>query len=177
MESLFYIQIQGRHAAGFELSNGNAQNFRATLESIADGPIVVISSSHRTDIIYTAKVDLKQQVFKLWSLYCGMEITQEEHKKFFFFEGLNDTLTHFFSSLVFLNNVEDWYEDYLHEFRSVCGQEANNPILKELVACEKFIQDKKNTLKRPEVKPLPNIKSSNEVLANLVKIAESSSLN
>ncbi|WP_420317363.1 hypothetical protein [Ekhidna sp.] len=142
---LRYIHIQGKEAPKFSFRNKTAQNFKSLIQSITDGSSLVISSLYRTDVLYHAKEDHSDDIFKLWSL-------QEESfdpSKLQIVEGRDQALELFFTSLVSFSSASKWYEAYLEEFGHACSLDRNNPILKDLKLCEQYLQSSHQTVARP----------------------------
>lgn len=133
---------------------------------MAGGPCLVISSSHRTDILFSSDDDQRAEIFKMWAVYADQEINPNDNK-FSFYKGRKEVLDSFFTSLVALHKMGDWYEEYLVELREVCKSQGSNPILKELMECEKYLQENDKTLDRPPLKFLPDIRTSTDVSSDL----------
>lgn len=171
---LHYVHIQGRHAPSFSLRNQSGQNFHSLLQEIADGPVAIISTKHRTDIIITSDSDPTAEVIKVWELYLGHPV---DATKLVYYTGKVNIFQKFFSSLVSLSKVRKWYKAYLEEFRQVCSTHQNNPIILDLIACEKFLQKNKKTIDRPPFILRPLVKSSKSVLSDLTKGSSGPSLN
>ncbi|GAB4244395.1 MAG: hypothetical protein Tsb0034_22590 [Ekhidna sp.] len=147
----YYVQIQGRHAPRFYFREQSMQNFKTLLDALIDGSAVVVSSPYRTDVIFSSSTDQRNSLFKLWSLYLSSPFSDRDKRKFSFYSEREEVLEMFFASLVTLSKVNGWYEKYLQSFRLVCSDEQNNPIIKELIACESFLQSRNKTLKRTPI--------------------------
>lgn len=142
---LRYIHIQGKEAPPFCFRDKSAQNFKSLIQSLSEGSSLVISSLYRTDVIYSSKTDLSDNIFKLWSL----QEKSFDATKLTVVSGRDLVLELFFTTLVTFSSAGKWYEAYLNEFRHACSLDRNNPILKDLKLCEQFLQESHQTVARP----------------------------
>jgi len=142
---LHYIHIQGKDAPGYYFRDKTAQHFKSMIQSICEGSALVISSLYRSDVFYLSHKELTLEIFKLWAL---QEKTFDP-SKLKVFSGRESVLEYFFTSLVVFSAAHKWYEAYLNEFRSACSMDKNNPILKDLKACEDYLQETQHTIHRP----------------------------
>lgn len=116
------------------------------IQSLTEGSPLVISSLYRTDVIYAGEADKSENILKLWELYTK---PIDYRNALTFIEGRERTLETFFTSLVSLSSVSPWYNGYLEEFGHTCSLDYQNPILKDLKSCEKYLQDSQKTVYRP----------------------------
>lgn len=142
---LRYIHIQGKEAPGLSFRNKTAQNFKSLIQSMTDGSSLVISSLYRTDVLYQANKDHREDIFKLWSL----QEDSFDPSRLQIVDGRDKVLELFFTSLVSFSSASKWYEVYLEEFRHACALDRNNPILKDLKLCEQYLQESHQTVSRP----------------------------
>ena len=164
---LYYLQIQGRYAAGYYLGE-KSQDFKSLLESMTNAPALVISSKYRTDIIFSSEEDCVKEVFKVWRFYTGR--TSFDVNKFTLYLEREAILQHFFKSLVALSKMKDWYAKFLIEFKEICRADRNSPIAQDLLACESHLQKNEKTPNRPPVpKNQPKVSSQN-LIKQLVQI-------
>ena len=174
---LHYIHIQGKHAPGFYFKNQHAQDFKNLLDGLSNGSSVVISSKHRTDIIFETEKDALNEVFKLWSLFLHDPIEDSDKRKLTVRIGREAILDQFFGSLVALSKMNPWYQSFLEEFRLACELERTNKILLDLLACEHYLQRNKKTIKRPQMMLRPFIRSSKSLWSQLAINFKPGSLN
>jgi hypothetical protein len=142
---LHYIHIQGKDAPKFYFRDKTAQHFKSVIQSLTEGPSLVISSLYRTDVFYSSEKDRSDNILKLWSL----QEQSFDASKLTIVSGRDNALELFFTSLVSLSAASNWYESYLEEFRHACSLDQNNPILKDLKLCEQYLQESHQTIARP----------------------------
>ena len=162
---LHYIHVQGNDAPAFYFRDRTAQHFKSLIQSMTQRSSLVISSLHRTDILYYAASDFNENILKIWSL-------QEETfdpQKLQYVSQRDKALELFFTSLVALSSAQLWYQSYLSEFRNACSIDRNNPILKDLKQCEQYLQESHSTIERPSIDNNPNdLLPNKEVFENLL---------
>lgn len=146
-----YLSIQGAKASRYHLSNDDVHNFRGMMQCLVGSAAFIVSSQHRTDIVYRSRKPRHLAVEKLLRLY--LDIPEHESVDLNGVIGREKILVRFFDGLAYLKQHRKWFSDYLKNFR--LAFKANEPscFLEDLIQCDQIISKNlgaKNTFQLTE---------------------------
>lgn len=142
------LTVQGRYASTFRFRYHTGGSFASNLRGIVNGATAVISTTHRTDVIFNSDHPDFEQVQVLWAYHIGLPLHLFDRNHLIKMEGTKDSLEYYFASLVMLNRVKMWHDEYLEEFRKVYMLDHQNLLLREIVNCDQYLHMKNQDFRR-----------------------------
>lgn len=142
------LTVQGRYAATFRFRHQTGGSFASNLRGVVSGATSVISTTHRTDVIFNCEEADFEQLQVMWAYHIGLPLHLFDKNHLVKMEGAKDVLEYYFASLVMLNRVKMWYDEYVEEFRKVYMLDHQNPLLREIVNCDQYLHMMKQDFRR-----------------------------
>jgi len=146
---MYSITVQGVCTGGFQFRNNSGQEFRSLIESMVLNYVTLICSPYRIDLIYYSDQNRQEEVIKTWCKVIGKEFTSSVSKRFLKSEGLESILENYFTSLLYLSRIPEWFQQYSRQFNLTTEQEPNHPIHKKILDCARFLASRQSSIKFP----------------------------
>lgn len=134
------LTIQGAAAPAFYMTPEQAQDLCILIQGLTGAPALVVSSRHRTDILYSEKGPRPEVLQRFWSMRLRVHPDFREVRGFVKRSGDEEVVMHFFTALQVLAVHPIWYQAYLNAFQKVSQSNPTNPILKRLIECDAFLR-------------------------------------
>ena len=143
------ITVQGEKTGTFKFRDGSGQEFRSFVESLVLNSATIICSPYRIDLMYAGNEDHHDEILKAWCRIIGKDLNQEIKRNFIRTSGKLESLETYFTSLIYLARIPDWFNRYRYQLNLSIDQEPNHPIHKEIVECARYLATKVKHFERP----------------------------
>jgi hypothetical protein len=141
---MFSLIVQGAHANSFAFKQHSGFEFKSFVENLTLSNVTLISSRYRIDLIGSSSEDRMEDIMRAWCRITGRDFNSTNKRKFIRSKGRKEAMENYFTSLLYLLRMPDWFMEYAEELNKVISQQPDHPIHKELINCAQFLAGRNN---------------------------------